>query len=173
MQAKGIHHRPGVPVPQESEISWAPGDAGWPLTERNRDKRRNDCRCEGMRRKDGARSKLSGIASRNQDHHPTMRSNFGNYSRMLETCGLEREGAGFRVGMRTLFLDWAGLARKLGKLPTIKEYDANSRFSVMPLTSRFGGWKQAPVGALLLCPERRTGYGMERCPGHDCGAKAA
>jgi len=41
----------------------------------------------------------------------TMRSNFGNYSRMLETCGLERQGAGFRVGTRTLFLDWAGLAR--------------------------------------------------------------
>ena len=70
-----------------------------------------------------------------------MRSNFGNYSRMLETCGLERQGAGFRVGMRTLFLDWAGLARKLGKLPTIREYDANSQFSVMPLVSRFGGWK--------------------------------
>jgi hypothetical protein len=45
-------------------------DAGWPLTEQNRDKRRNDCRCEGMRRKDGTRSKLSGIASRNPDHKP-------------------------------------------------------------------------------------------------------
>ena len=89
----------------------------------------------------------------------TMRSNFGNYSRMLETCGLEREGAGFRVGMRTLFLDWAGLARKLGKLPTIKEYDANSRFSVMPLTSRFGGWKQAPIALYYFA--RKEGLDVE------------
>ena len=28
-------------------------------------------------------------------------------------------------------------------------------------------------GALLLCPERGPGYGMERCPGHGCGGKAA
>jgi hypothetical protein len=89
----------------------------------------------------------------------TMRSNFGNYSRMLETCGLERQGAGFRVGMRTLFLDWAGLARKLGKLPTIREYDANSQFSVMPLVSRFGGWKRAPVALYYFA--RKEGLDVE------------
>ena len=52
------------------EISWGHPGRGWPLTEKNCDERRNDCRCEGMREKDGARSKLSGIASRNQNHNP-------------------------------------------------------------------------------------------------------
>jgi Homing endonuclease associated repeat len=89
----------------------------------------------------------------------TMRTNFGNYSRMLETCGLERQGAGFKVGMRTLFLEWAGLVRKLGKLPTIREYDANSQFSVMPLTSRFGGWKRVPVAMYYFA--RKEGLDVE------------
>lgn len=89
----------------------------------------------------------------------TMRSNFGNYSRMLENCGLERQGAGFRISMRTLFLEWAGLVRKLGRLPTLRDYDANSQFSVTPLMSRFGGWKRVPVALYYFA--RKEGLDVE------------
>jgi Homing endonuclease associated repeat len=79
-----------------------------------------------------------------------MRSNFGNYTHMLEACGMERKGAGFRIGMNTLFMEWAGLVRKLGKLPTLMEYTVNSQYSVRhsvrPLMARFGGWKRVPTG---------------------------
>ncbi|HEY2393023.1 MAG TPA: hypothetical protein VGK22_17745 [Candidatus Angelobacter sp.] len=43
--------------------------------------------------------------------------NFGTHQRALEACGLDTAGCGRRVEMRTLFLDWAGLARALNKIP--------------------------------------------------------
>lgn len=84
-----------------------------------------------------------------------MKTHFGNYSKTLEACGLAREGAGFRVNMRTLFVDWAELVRKLGKVPTITEYSLNSKFSVGPLMGRFKGWMRVPEAMHLYC--RREG----------------
>ena len=88
-----------------------------------------------------------------------MRMNFGNYSRTLEACGLEREGAGFRVSMRTLFVDWAGIVRKLGKIPTIMEYTLHSKFSVQPFMGRFKGWMRVPEAMHLYA--RREGLAEE------------
>jgi hypothetical protein len=48
-------------------------------------------------------------------------TNFGSYGKALRACGLEREGAGYEVSQKLLFLDWAGLARQLGKIPSINE----------------------------------------------------
>jgi hypothetical protein len=88
-----------------------------------------------------------------------MKTHFGNYSKTLEACGLERGGAGFRVSMRTLFADWAELVRKLGKVPTIMEYSLNSKFSVGPLMGRFKGWMRVPEAMHLYC--RREGLADE------------
>jgi hypothetical protein len=88
-----------------------------------------------------------------------MRMHFGNYSRTLEACGLAREGAGFRVSMRTLFVDWAELVRKLGKIPTIMEYTLHSKFSVQPFIGRFKGWMRVPEAMHLYC--RREGLAEE------------
>jgi hypothetical protein len=85
----------------------------------------------------------------------TMKTHFGNYSKTLEACGLEREGAGFRVSMQTLFVDWAELVRKLGKVPTIMEYSLNSKFSVGPLMGRFKGWMRVPEAMHLYCRRER------------------
>ena len=45
----------------------------------------------------------------------------------LEVCGLEIKGAGYRTVPETLFLEWAGIVRKLGKVPTITEYERFKR----------------------------------------------
>ena len=48
--------------------------------------------------------------------------------------------------MEDLFRDWAGVVRKLNKLPTLFEYEELSRYSQAPLMSRFGTWSRVPRG---------------------------
>jgi hypothetical protein len=75
-----------------------------------------------------------------------VRANFGTYTGALKACGLERRGSGYEVGQRSLFLDWAGLVRKLGKVPTITDYELHGEYSVTPLMRCYGSWKQLPEG---------------------------
>src|SRR5262249_50635044 len=42
---------------------------------------------------------------------------FGSYKQALEACGLERKGIG-KAEMGALFRDWAGIVRRLKKIPT-------------------------------------------------------
>jgi hypothetical protein len=55
--------------------------------------------------------------------------------------------------MDALFKDWARVARKIGKLPTVTEYERHGRYSVQPLFTRFGSWKQTPLGMMLYAQE--------------------
>jgi len=77
-----------------------------------------------------------------------IRKNFGNYTRLLQASGVERHGAGYTASLKSLFLDWAQVARSHGKLPTIAEYEVAGKFSVRPLVRRFGTWSQTPTGLL-------------------------
>jgi hypothetical protein len=72
--------------------------------------------------------------------------NFGGYLKALRACDLELSGSGCVVELRDLFLEWASMARKLGRVPTITHYDRNSRYSVRPLVDRFGNWKSVAKG---------------------------
>jgi hypothetical protein len=74
-----------------------------------------------------------------------IRANFGTYTEALATCGLERRGAGYELSARTLFLDWARLARKLGRTPKISDYEREGEFSMSPLLRCFGNWKELPA----------------------------
>ena len=58
-------------------------------------------------------SKLGGISRR------MVRRHFGTYTRALKECNLERKGGGQKAEMADLFRDWAGVVRKLEKLPTL------------------------------------------------------
>lgn len=69
---------------------------------------------------------------------------FGSYRCALEVCGLERSGPGYQADMLALFLDWAGLARSLGKIPSMAEYEARAKFSIQPLLRRYGFWSAVP-----------------------------
>lgn len=84
----------------------------------------------------------------------SVRKNFVNYTGALKLCGLERGGAGYRVPMDELFKDWAGLVRKLGRVPLIVEYDLHAKYSSKPLLNRYGTWGQVPAGLLLLAEQQ-------------------
>ena len=78
--------------------------------------------------------------------HRGMRRNFGTYTRALNACGLERQGAGYQLSMKSLFTEWAEMVRRLGKVPTLVDYEEHSRYSVRPLLTRFKSWKHVPFG---------------------------
>jgi len=75
-----------------------------------------------------------------------IRKHLGTYTRALEESGLARTGCGFEATMDDLFRDWAEIVRKMGRIPTMTEYEHQSKFSVRPLTGRFRRWRQVPRG---------------------------
>ena len=83
-----------------------------------------------------------------------VRRHFANYGALLAECKLAGTGSGYQAEMKDLFEDWARLVRALKKVPTIAEYELQSRFSVRPLTTRFGTWNQVPYGLKLHAEEQ-------------------
>src|SRR6516162_10177687 len=58
-------------------------------------------------------------------------------SNALKEAGVPATGIGFHYPNATLLLDWAGVARKLGRIPTVMEYEKHGRFCHMPFSQRF------------------------------------
>jgi hypothetical protein len=73
-------------------------------------------------------------------------THFGTYSEALRACGLERKGAGYEVRPREMFLDWAGVTRSLGMVPSMGDYGLKGQYSVRPFLRCFRGWMQVAVG---------------------------
>lgn len=69
---------------------------------------------------------------------------FGGLRKALESAGLRPSGSGFRQPESAVLLDWAAVARKLGKIPTVTEYESRGRFSDMPFHTRYGNWTRVP-----------------------------
>jgi hypothetical protein len=84
-----------------------------------------------------------------------LKKTFGSYRRLLFASGLERQGCGYLVTMESLFLDWAETARKLGKAPTIVEYELHGKYSIRPLTRRYNGWKAVAAGMREYIQEQK------------------
>jgi hypothetical protein len=78
----------------------------------------------------------------------SVRKTFGTYTQALHECGMERRGSGYQVSMEELFVEWATLVRRLGKVPTITDWEMRARHSIRPLVNRFGGWPKVPGGML-------------------------
>lgn len=76
----------------------------------------------------------------------TIRKFFGTYTKALEESGFAGAGCGYEVTMENLFMDWAGIVRRTGKIPTMTEYERESRHSVRPLVGRFRRWSQIGRG---------------------------
>jgi hypothetical protein len=75
-----------------------------------------------------------------------VRIRFGNYMLLLKDAGLDATGQGHPVEPRALFLDWAEIVRRLKKIPTIAEYERDSKYSVRPLAARHCGWRKVAAG---------------------------
>lgn len=65
---------------------------------------------------------------------------FGGLAKALGAAGLEASGSGFSANEATLLLDWAAAVRKLGKIPSVSEYERAGRFSHKPFHNRYGSW---------------------------------
>ncbi len=75
-----------------------------------------------------------------------IRTTFGSYKRLLLASRLERGGGGYIVSLESLFLDWARVARKVGKAPAMVEYELHGKYSVRPLSRRYNGWTGVAAG---------------------------
>jgi len=75
----------------------------------------------------------------------TIYNRFGNYRAALAACGLERSGPSYLTDTRLLFLDWATVARTLGKVPSMGDYEARAKYSIQPLLRRYGNWGEVPA----------------------------
>lgn len=75
-----------------------------------------------------------------------IRKHFGVYASALQACGLEGKGPGYETTMRALFIDWAGVARKAGRVPTVGDYELHSCYSLKPLMRQFGAWPRVAEG---------------------------
>ena len=73
---------------------------------------------------------------------------FVTHTKMLAASGVMREGAGYPIDLRALFLDWAEVARSLKKIPTLTEYGIHSKYSIRPLSGRYKTWGNVPAGML-------------------------
>ena len=84
-----------------------------------------------------------------------MRKYFGTYAGALKECGMEARGSGYQASLDELWVEWAGIVRKLGKIPTVFDWEKHARWSTRPLTSRFRTWGHVPH--CMLEHARRNG----------------
>jgi hypothetical protein len=95
----------------------------------------------------------------------TVKRYFGRYADALREAGFEPQGAGYRLELETLAKDWMEIARKLGKVPSLLQYNRLSPYSVGAADWAVwrvdgGAARDAPA-----CPGEGTGRGVGRCNG--------
>jgi Homing endonuclease associated repeat len=69
---------------------------------------------------------------------------FGSWRKALAAAGLKAGGPGMAQPESALMLDWAAATRKLGKIPSVYEYERAGRFSNVPFQTRYRRWKDVP-----------------------------
>jgi hypothetical protein len=70
---------------------------------------------------------------------------FGGLGEALQAAGLRPKGSGYKIPSAEMMLDWAGVARRLGSIPTANQFERHGRFNTVPLAKRFGGWRRVPA----------------------------
>ncbi|HEU5415008.1 MAG TPA: hypothetical protein VFW31_14670 [Candidatus Angelobacter sp.] len=83
----------------------------------------------------------------------TIQKKFGSYSMALEMAGLGSPRNRIKYSMKDLFLDWAGIARRLKKLPTVEDFNRETKYSIMPLSCRIGRWLEVPMAMQAFAEE--------------------
>jgi hypothetical protein len=79
----------------------------------------------------------------------------GGLSKALQAAGLEGVGPGFSPAEGTVLRDWATVARKLKKLPSILEYERAGRFSGKPFQRLYGSWSGTAEGFRAFASKHR------------------
>jgi hypothetical protein len=73
---------------------------------------------------------------------------FCTYTEALRACGYEPHGSGIQVSPRSLFVDWAKVVRRLGRMPSVSEYELHGNYSVRPMLRLFRMWRHVGQGML-------------------------
>ena len=79
----------------------------------------------------------------------------GSLRKALRAAGLEGIGPGFSPAEETVLRDWATVARKLKKLPSILEYERAGRFSGKPFQRLYGSWRGTAEGFCKFVDKRK------------------
>ena len=80
---------------------------------------------------------------------------FGGLGKALNEAGLEVVGSGFEVAASSMMLDWAAVARKLGKVPTAHEYTDAGKYTFQPFRNRYGSWPRVRAAFRKFAREER------------------
>lgn len=78
---------------------------------------------------------------------------FGSYREALLESGFEPPPEVRKLSPEQLFLDWAGIVRTLGEIPTRERFKELSRYTPKPLLTRFGKWTAVANGMLKFAEE--------------------
>jgi hypothetical protein len=87
--------------------------------------------------------------------YPTLRYSFGNMARALREAGFEPVSTRQAISEEDLLLDWAQVARKLGKLPGLHAYLASGRYTQTPFFRHYRSWLALPAAFRDLVRQRR------------------
>lgn len=85
-------------------------------------------------------SKMSRITMRHIQTH------FGTFKQALRATKMEVKHCGVTSNMKDLFDDWAGVARRVKRIPSINDQSMHGDYSISPFIARFGGWKNVAEG---------------------------
>lgn len=77
-----------------------------------------------------------------------MRRLFGSYRELVQEAGFEATGPGYYITTDQLMADWAAVARKLGKVPTVMQYDKAGKYSHRAFRVRWSSWQDVPAAVM-------------------------
>lgn len=89
---------------------------------------------------------FSQLETMTQIRRRAIRKHFGSYTWALQEAGLGYRYNANLYSTDALFAEWAMVARKLNKIPSIKEFQEQSKFTEGPYRRRFRHWSQVPRG---------------------------
>ncbi len=85
------------------------------------------------------------IAGAKKEH---MRRLFGSYRELVQEAGFEALGPGYHLTVDQLLEDWAAVTRRLGKAPTVLQYDKAGKYSHRAFRVRWKSWQDVPAAMM-------------------------
>lgn len=82
-----------------------------------------------------------------------LRWHFDSYTNALRAAGVKAKDPGM-TPVELLFADWTRVTRKLGKIPTLEEYEKHGEYSGTPFRRRFGKRTDVSRGLQEYAEER-------------------
>lgn len=83
-----------------------------------------------------------------------MRRLFGSYRELVQEAGFEALGPGFYITEEQLFEDWAAVVRKLGKIPSVLQYDKVGKYSHRAFRVRWNSWLDVPAAMMEYAAQK-------------------